>query len=50
MLVTSTKNENYIPIIYATDKYVNLLSEKEYASAGLWHKSDIYIMDILIWT
>ena len=38
LLVTSTKNENYIPIIYATDKYVNLLSEKEYASAGLWHE------------
>lgn len=38
LLVTSTKNENYTPVIYATDKYVKLLSEKEYASSGLWHE------------
>lgn len=38
LVVTTTKNENYTPVIYVSDRYVSLLSEKEHASTGLWHE------------
>ena len=38
LVVTTTKNENYTPVIYVSDRYVSLLSQKEYASTGLWHE------------
>ena len=38
LIVTTTKNENFAPVIYVADRYVNLLSEKEYALTGLWHE------------
>lgn len=38
LVVTTTKNENSTPVIYVANRYVSLLSEKEYASTGLWHE------------
>lgn len=38
LLITSTKNFKGIPTIYSSNRFMEILNNKEYAIAGIWHE------------